>query len=383
MAIFMVTNLLAKFNCMKKKVALITNAPAPYRIPVYEQVDKFKLYVLFCSRREPNRFWDITPGNLHSYIYLPENIIKRKDGYNYIHNNPSVISSLQEIRPDVVITTGFNPTHLYSYCWAKLNKVPHIYMTDGTLRSETVLGLLHKLLRHIVFFGTSSFIVASNGGRALLKSYKVQDEKIFQSHLCADNKKFETSIQYNSRKYDVMFSSQFHVRKLPHFFVEVCVEIKKKLGKCRALLIGDGPLRAEILELLKENDIDFYYGGYVNQSDLPSYYCQTKFLLFPTTLDPWGVVANEAMASGTPVITTPMAGVAGELVLDGVTGLVRDIDAAAWALSVIEVIEAPEVWSKFSRMGKSAVQGYNYTVAAQGIENACDYALGKDMSKLL
>jgi putative transposase len=53
--------------------------------------------------------------------------------------------------------------------------------------------------------------------------------------------------------------------------------------------------------------------GYFSQNELPYYYALTRVFLFPTLLDPWGVVANEACAAGVPVITCSNAGAAGDL----------------------------------------------------------------------
>lgn len=355
---------------------LVTNIPAPYRLPVYDLLPKAEFSVIFCARREKNRQWQL-PELSFQHEFLSERVTAASDGFNYRHNNPDVWSVLNRLRPRVVITTGFNPTHLYAFAWAKLRGASHISMTDGTTASEAGLSRKHRLLRRFVFSGTDAYIAASSGGRALYGSYGVDDESVFQSHLCADNMHFAAHASNTNRPYDVMFSGRFHEGKLPFFFVDVCQSIKHRRGECKALLIGDGPLKDQVLMQLSQAGIDFEYPGFVQQGDLPYWYSRAKVFLFPTRLDSWGVVANEAMAAGTPVITSSTAGVAGALVIDGVTGFVLPPQADEWANLACQLIDQPDLWSAYSLAGQLNVAEYNYQAAADGILKACQYTLEK------
>src|SRR6266540_2250832 len=108
------------------KVVLVTNIPTPYRVPVFNYIDslgEIEFSVIYCAKRESNRNWNY--GYIkHKHIYLKENF--SSDGDNYIHKNQDVFSRLIELDPDVVITTGFNPTHLYAFSFALLKGKKHI-----------------------------------------------------------------------------------------------------------------------------------------------------------------------------------------------------------------------------------------------------------------
>jgi len=353
-------------------VALISNIPAPYRIPVFEQIVNLDLIVIFCAKAEENRRWTTPPLNF-KHLFLQERVFAKKDGFNFIHNNFDIWQVLSKQRPRAVITTGFYPTHLYAFSWARANNAKHICMTDGTVISESNLSLLHRITRRIVFSGSHAFIAASNGGVNLYKKYGIAEDRIFRSQLCANNEVFFKAGTNSERRYDVCFSGQFHERKLPFFFVDVCAEIKARTGSCSALLMGDGPLRERFLQRLKEAGIKTDYAGFVQQCDLPSHYASAKVLLFPTLNDAWGVVANEALAAGTPVVTTPYAGVAHELVVDGETGYVRDLDTTAWADVTSRILSDDTHREALAAAGKRLVSNYNFKAAAEGIEAACRY----------
>lgn len=354
------------------KVALITNIPSPYRVSVFNKVSNICFNVIFCAKTEANRKWGERELDFN-HQFLDGHVKAKKDGFNFVHNNPGVWMALSKLNPQVVITTGFNPTHLYAFAWAKLHRAKHICMTDGTVHSESQLSLVHRLVRRIVFAGTQAFIAASKSGVDLYRSYGVNDLKIFRSQLCANNDRFYEAAESSVRRFDVCFSGQFIDIKLPFFFVDVCVEIKAITGSCKVLLMGDGPLREQLVARLKLANIDFSYVGFVQQEDLPSYYASAKLLLFPTLNDAWGVVANEALAAGTPVITTPYAGVAHELVIDGQTGYVKNIDVNEWAEAALKVLQDDGHRETLATAGQKLVAEYNFKAAAEGIEAACLY----------
>jgi glycosyltransferase involved in cell wall biosynthesis len=356
------------------RCAIVTNIPAPYRNPVYARLPQDRFVVVFCARTEGNRQWRLEEPRFAHRFLSARPARAKADGWNFVHNNPDVWSVLNALRPSVVVTNGFNPTHLYAFAWARAHGARHVCMTDGTVASEAGLTWKHRLVRRIVFSASRGFVAASRSGMRLFRGYGVPPDAIFQSHLCADNERFAQLADPPDRPFDVMFAGQLHERKLPFLFVDVCAALRRRRGHCRALVIGDGPLRQEILERLARAGVDCHYPGFVQQPELPGWYARARLLLFTTRLDPWGVVANEAMAAGTPVITTPHAGVADELVIDGLTGFVRPPDADAWADCAAAVLDDPERWAELSGAARRQVAAYTYDAAAAGIVAACDHA---------
>lgn len=361
------------------KITIVTNIPAPYRLPIYEKIaqkygDDF--LVIFAAKSESNRKWDLEKFKFRNQ-FLKENVIAKKDGYNYIHNNLDVFKHLRKFNPDVVITTGYNPTHLYAWLYTVFFRKKHIPMTDGWIESEKHLSYIHKAIRKIVFATSNAFIGASKNSLDLFRSYGISDEKLFQSHLCIDNTKFQSDNKLVDREYDLMFSGQFTERKLPLFFAEIVEKVLKHIPSIKVLILGDGPLKEEFFLKLDNANINYHYAGFVKQKELQKYYSSSKLFLFTTRLDPWGVVVNEAMASGTPVFTTPYAGVINDLLLDGVNGFILPIDSDIWSTKVIEILNNKELWNSLSKASTHIVQKFNFEVAAKGIIDASEYTYAK------
>lgn len=359
-----------------RPVVNITNIPAPYREKMHEQVSEHfggNYNVIYCSRTEPNRQWSFSYGK-YTKFFLTE----RSRGY--IHNNPSVWSKLNEIKPGYIITTGFNPTMLYAFAWCLLHRAKHICFADGTLNSEKNLSLIHKLIRKIVYSASGAFVGASFGSRDLYRNYGISDKKIFRSCLSIDNEKFAPQLPV-TKEYDLMFSGQFIDRKMPMFFISVAKAVKNLRGTCRVLLIGDGELREQMLEELEKNNIEFHYPGFIDQRLLPDYYNKTRLLLFPSKNDPWGVVANEAMAAGVPVVTCGNAGVAHDLVIHDVNGYILPLEVNTWSFYISRVLNDAGEYESLSRRAFEHVKDYNSRSSARGIiESVLSLAAQDDAS---
>ncbi len=359
------------------KIALVVNEPPPYRIPVFNRIAAtpgISLRVIFCCRREPNRHWDLPPIAFEA-VYLRERITTVRG--RYIHNNPDVMSALNRFRPDVVVGNGFNPTHLYARGWCTLRRRPYVPMTDGTLRSERSLSVIHRLARRIVYRGSRSFIAAADGGIRLYQSYGVPADACFLSCLCIDNQRFAPT-PADRKAYDFIFCGRLEAVKAPLFALAVAEETARRLRrKTRLLVVGSGSLDAAMRQAAAAagERVDTVFHGFATQAALPDLYRSARLFLFPTHYDPWGVVANEACAAGLPVLVSPPAGVAGELVVDGSNGHVLPMQAQDWADCAAALITDPERYRRFSQNSLRQVAGYTFDQAAQGIIDACRHAL--------
>lgn len=359
------------------KVVLITNNPAPYRIPIFNIIAStpgIDFQVLYCSEREPDRFWSLPELN-HDHRYLDGHAFSFHG--RYIHWNKAVSKILKEISPDVVITCGFNPTMLLAWFFCLRHKVQHIAMSDGTRLSESELSFIHRYIRKIVYRTTSVFIGASKQTLSMYNDYGAAPERLFQSHLCVDNASF-VSLEFEQRTYDLMFSGQFIDRKMPFFFCEVVRMLAEKRKKLSVLILGSGPEEGKMRSYFSElPGLKVHFAGYARQDELPRYYGAAKVLLFPTKSDPWGVVANEACASGVPVVTCENAGVAGELVKDGYDGFVLPLDERQWVSVINRILNAPDEWQRLSNNALKEVKKYSFSAAASGILKACEYSLAE------
>ncbi|HJV51248.1 MAG TPA: glycosyltransferase, partial [Noviherbaspirillum sp.] len=147
--------------------------------------------------------------------------------------------------------------------------------------------------------------------------------------------------------------------------------------KVRILFVGAGSEEEKLRSAAQRRSefIEAEFNGFASHDSLPSLYRSARIFLFPTLWDPWGVVANEACASGLPVLVTPDAGVAGELVRDGENGFICDLNVNQWAKRATLLLSNQNVWENFSARSLWLVREYSYDNAANGILEACRQAL--------
>jgi glycosyltransferase involved in cell wall biosynthesis len=358
-------------------IVLVTNGPVPYRIPALNELAAMpdvSLHVVFCCGREPNREWNL-PAIEFRCTYLRERVVKFRD--RFIHNNPDVIAALRQLQPDIVITSGFNPTHLYAFLYAWLKRIPHVAMTDGTLDSERTLSLVHRRIRHLVYARSSAFVWASSGGQKLYASYGIAANRCFRACLSVENARFSDTEPFRHGSFDFIFCGRLERIKNPCFALDVAVDVASKLGrKTRILFVGSGKEEQAVKRHAAANAslVDAVFHGFASQEALPALYRSARVFLFPTSWDPWGVVTNEACAAGLPVLVSPHAGVAGELVLDGENGYVCDLDVGYWADRASTLLSDPDLYTAFSRRSHSLVGEFTFSRACQGLADACRYA---------
>lgn len=151
------------------------------------------------------------------------------------------------------------------------------------------------------------------------------------------------------------------------------------------VLAGSGPAesslrrRAEALGL-----VGVRFVGYVPQAELPSYLAAADYLVLPsittpTFREPWGLVVNEAMAAGLPVLATDSVGaVPGGLVVHGLTGLVtREGDRAGLSSAIALLAREPKLRKQLGDAAREHVRGWNYDVALDAMDRAIEEVTAK------
>ena len=369
----------AAANPKRIRVAMVTNIPAPYRLPVYEGMAAEKdidLKLFYCSGKEPDRAWELAEIDI-PVQYLRERYITFSG--RFIHINPDVWTALKAFKPDVVITTGFNPTHLIAVAYARWHGARHIAMTDGTFSSEKKLSFIHRIVRRFVYAGTQAFVGASEGSFELFSSYGIDRKRMFKSHLCANNSAF-LSQSATQKRYDFIFCGRFEAVKNPLFALDVAYETANRLGrKVSLMFVGSGQMEGVMMQraLTMLDQVEVSFPGFATQAELPQRYMSARIMLFPTSWDPWGVVANEACAAGLPVLVTPDSGAAGELVQHERNGFVLPLLLERWVDASVSLLQDDTLYERMSVASRNAVADYSYSNAAMGLAQAVRFAWGR------
>lgn len=254
------------------------------------------------------------------------------------------------INPDVLLIPGYSPYWpYYMLQWAKQYHKPPILMIDSNAFDKRRNFFLEWIKSRIV--RRYDGVIAAGTTSADYMHYLGQPrDRIFTGYDVVDNDYFMHASQHVRQA-----SSDWREKlALPDkYFLVVARLVPKKNLMCllRAyhryrqhhpsgwglVICGEGPLRAEIEWLIRQLDIpDVVLAGFVQIDTLPVYYALASALVLASTEEQWGLVINEAMACGLPIICSRSAGASYDLVRDGENGYIIEptsVESLCTALS--------------------------------------------------
>jgi glycosyltransferase involved in cell wall biosynthesis len=155
--------------------------------------------------------------------------------------------------------------------------------------------------------------------------------------------------------------------------------VKRQFQDVALVLVGYGPQQAELEWLVAEKHLeDVHFIGHAEVDDMPNLYALADIFVLPSTEETWGLVVNEAMACGLPVILTDRVGAAPDLVDDGCNGYVIGVgDSAALAARCLELLRDDARLARFSECSASRIQEFTPERAARQFAQAVYHATSR------
>jgi glycosyltransferase involved in cell wall biosynthesis len=140
-----------------------------------------------------------------------------------------------------------------------------------------------------------------------------------------------------------------------------------------ALVVGDGPLRGQLDSYAGTRQLPMTFVGFLNQSQVPTAYAAADVVVLPGE-ETWGLVVNEAMASGRAAIVSDGAGCAPDLIVPGTTGRVYPCgDVAALGSAMSDVAGDCAIARQMGCAAREHIQTYSVARAVAGILEALDH----------
>jgi glycosyltransferase involved in cell wall biosynthesis len=310
------------------RLAILTNIVAPYRVPVYRKLGQRFQTKVFFSGREGNRGeWKRIESALYPDVdvekswgvTIPYPDIRRHGIYQhrYLHVNPGYLWDLASFRPDAIISNEMGVRSLLALLYGRLTNTPVWIWWGGTLHTERDLGLPRKVVR--VFFRrhVRSWISYGETSTEYLKDLGVCRESIVQIQNCVDDRRFreETEPVLNPCVNPaLLFVGQLIERKGVEPLLRAASVLQKEGLSFSLHIVGDGERRESLQKLRERLGLDHVrFHGTFSPEQMPGVYESMDTLVFPSLEDVWGLVVNEALWSGLPVLGSTYAGCSREL----------------------------------------------------------------------
>jgi glycosyltransferase involved in cell wall biosynthesis len=315
------------------KVFLLTNIIPPYYISVFRHLrDGLETFRIFVSTpMEPNRDWKPAWGDLPVTVqkcWSYETNWGHEQGFTdrvWRHIPYDTLPLLIRERPDLVISIQLGFRTLQAVAYRKLFPKSRLIIWTG-LSEHTEKGLpgWRIMQRKALLRVADAVLVNGTSGKHYLQSLGVPRENIYPEPYCAEiSPHLRLPLERGpSVARRLLYVGQLVTRKgLEPFLAVLCDWMRKHPGEqCEFWIAGDGPLRGELEKFLALPELRLRFLGSVPYEKLPELYAQGSIYVFPTLADEWGVVVNEALAAGLPVLGSIYSQAVEELVQEGVTG---------------------------------------------------------------
>ena len=145
------------------------------------------------------------------------------------------------------------------------------------------------------------------------------------------------------------------------------------------VLVGDGPEAKTLRDFALARSLSrVVFAGSRQPRDLPPIYAAADLFVLPSRHEPWGVVVNEAMAAGLPVVLSDRVGAAADLLVDGENGLlVPSGDPARLAAAIGEIVGDAALRARMGARSRRIVAGWGYGPSVRGFVAAVSAAAGR------
>jgi glycosyltransferase involved in cell wall biosynthesis len=312
---------------MSMRVALITNIPAPYRLPVWDSLAQKlgSLQLFFCSEMEPNRVWESEPLDsfLFAYTFLPGvHLFIRSLDWG-IHFNPTLWHELERYKPTHILIGGYeSPSYLLALLYARCNHIPvTIWWESHALSSRFQNGLIPSLKRWLLGHFDSFCAISHQSKEYLIETMGISEKKIIRTVNTSDVCRWHNTVMNERRKGDCfdhrihfLFVGQFIQRKGIIELLTAFKSVPSEKGILR--LVGHGPQKTEIHTFVQEHNMENVeiVGPTTTMEETARYYAWADVLVMPSLLEVWGLVVNEALASGVYVMASKYAGATYDLI---------------------------------------------------------------------
>lgn len=352
----------------KKKLLLLSNIPAPYMIDyLNELANYYEITALFemmgAKDRDKNWFNDsiykFNIVNLKAFNLNKESGISLKQ-IKYLSNKKF---------DNIIIANPTTATGIMSLLYCRLFKIHFIIQSEGGFQG-TGKGLKEKFKKFIMekadiylsgMRADNDYFLMYGGNKDTIKTYPF-------SSLRKDQlvKKLPTFTEKNRVKEELNIREQQIVLTVGRFIeskgFDVLLKAFSKLDSSIGLYLIGGKPTDDYLKIISECNIsNVYFVDFCDYQVIEKYYSSADLFVLPTRGDTWGLVINEAMSNGLPIITTNKCIAGLELIENEKNGYVIDVDDVNYLYHKMhDLLNNKDLLSRMSENNFSKIQ--NYTI---------------------
>lgn len=378
----------------ERRIALLTNFVAPYRIELLRALrdGAGTLRVLVSTPMEPNRDWPAGWSDLDVVVQrtltVPR-VWRHPAGFREalpLHVPLDTRARLRAFEPDVVISAELGMRSMAAARYVQRARIPLLIWATLSERTEQGRGRTRTLLRRWILRRADGVIVNGESGARYVAAFGFREDRIFRVPQPTDPRVVADAPRRRSPGgHRILLAGQLVERK-------GIMELLRALIRRAEMhpdeeveldIAGDGPLKKRIQGMETPPGLTVRLKGSVPLDALGAYYARADIVAFPTLADEWGLVVNEAMSNGVPVLGSLYSQAVEDLVDDGVTGWTFRPDRPAEMDAALDaaLTASPDRLAAMGRAARARVRHLVPQHAAEQILDAIRHVEGNSPSR--
>lgn len=312
-----------------KKTILITNIPSPYRIPLWNEIRKLTDLAVICiAKNENNRHWH--NGNYPYVCFLKSYhfFVNKKDWAIHLSLPFSLLFKLIKHAPDVIIITGYDSFQYWeALLYAKLFNKKTVMWNGSTLLSSRLNNkIINRIKKYFICLFDSYYTYGTQATK-YLEFFGANSAKIITGTNTIDTQWYRNNIIDNAKNTEViklLYVGQLIERKGLDNTILALAKITKT--NWQLTIVGSGVDENLLKQLVKSYNLEdkINFVGFKQPKEVIYFYQVSDVFLMPSYNEVWGLVVNEALASGLFCLSSKYAGVSFDLIEQGVNGYTID-----------------------------------------------------------
>lgn len=300
--------------------------------------------------------------------------------------------ALNETQPDVVVLNGYQqPATLAALVWSKLNRKPTILLSESK-EDDAPRKWLSETIKKVLVGTYQSALVGGRKHKDYLVKLGMDSDAIFMGHNIVGNEAYNPNQlghlppPLETKKPFFLAINRFITKKnIPTILSAYAEYIQKQTQRSSEkgtdepwdlVLCGDGELMPKIEAQIKSLNLEgnVHLTGFLQPNELLPYFAHASCFIHASTQEQWGLVVNEAMAAGLPVIVSRCCGCFDELVVEGGNGFGFDASQPQELAALMCKMSAPDTdLKKMSQAALDHIKQFDPSLFSQGLRKAIQY----------
>lgn len=378
------------------RVALLHNIISPHVVPLFAELARqpgIDLRVYFFAESDENRRWQANPEGLFRFTILRSVAIRTRDrDLATFFISPEIVPRLIRDGFDVVIAAGWDSfASLAAFLLCRLLGRPFILWSGSTKaepswRRTITLPMVKQLARR-----ATACLAYGSRAREYLLRLGARPGKIFVSlnTIDMDGVLARTDAARQARDRHrallgldgarvVLYVGRLIGIKGVDTLIEAIANVRATEPRVTLVIAGYGPDETALKLLVSTKGLtdNVRFLGHVSLDELPRYYALADLFVLPSRQDVWGLVLNEAMAAGLPLITTDRVGGSADLIEPGGNGFVVPAgDVTALARAIEAIVTNAALAERMGRRSRELAEALRVSRTVHGVVDAIAFSL--------